>query len=431
MLLKTKAIRMVFYFAVVVGGVLPIVLYWIYIGRASSMTPQDAVELLDKPGTKAVLVDIRTSEEFKDNRLHGTQNWPYDRIMALSSRNAIPKQYNGKHLILLCKSGIKSALAGRRLQELKFANVSSVRGGMQAWVASADIPYKPEFYKIRKNSGEIKNITFRESPLYKQWVVVIYGFVIKYTYMLLSLALVVILWRTKSLDLKALKWGLAFFFVGESFCALNSYIYQGSSYLFEYLHSFGMVLSFGFVTFAILEGTDSRIIKISNTDQKCAALSLCRSCIKYTEAPCGLKRLFLFLTPACLALSFIPLTVAPHWVSYNTYIFGTFFNHSHPVINQLFEIRFCPIIAFVLFSITFMILLFKKDDSITPSKVLFAGGIGYLGFGMFRLFIFAPYHDNLVWKSFWEELTELIFVVGVGITLWIFRHRLFHKKADS
>jgi hypothetical protein len=192
-----------------------------------------------------------------------------------------------------------------------------------------------------------------------------------------------------------------------------------------------MVLSFGFVTFAILEGTDSRIIKISNTDQKCAALSLCRSCIKYTEAPCGLKRLFLFLTPACLALSFIPLTAAPHWVSYNTYIFGTFFNHSHSVINQLFEIRFCPIIAFVLFSITFMILLFKKDDPITPSKVLFASGMGYLGFGMFRLFIFAPYHDNLVWKSFWEELTELIFVVGVGITLWIFRHRLFHKKADS
>lgn len=431
MLLKTKGIRLLFYFAIVVGGILPIVLYWFYIGRVPTITPQEAMEFLSKPGSAAVLVDIRTPEEFEDNRLYGAQNWPYDSIMALSSRDSIPQQFDGKHLILLYKSGIKSASAVRKLKKMEVPNIYNVRGGMELWVRNAKAPYSLEFYKLIKKSGETKNSTFRKMTLFEQWIVIIYAFIIKYTYMLLSLGLVVILWRSKSLDLKALKWGMAFFFIGESFCALNSYIYHETSYLFEYFHSFGMVLSFGFVVFSIFEGVDRRIIKLTNPKERCAALGLCRSCIKYADAPCGLKRLFHFITPACIAISFISLSAAIQWVSYNTNILGTNYDYSNAAVRQLFEIRFCPIIAIVLFTLTMIILLFKKDDPITPSKVLFSGGVGYLGFGLFRLIIFAPYRENLVWKAFWEELTELIFVVGVGITLWVFRHRLFRKDTDN
>jgi hypothetical protein len=42
---------------------------------------------------------------------------------------------------------------------------------------------------------------------------------------------------------------------------------------------------------------------------------------------------------------------------------------------------------------------------------------------MFRLVLFQVYRDNLTWFVFWEEVTELIYIVGVGAVLWIFRRK--------
>ena len=61
------------------------------------------------------------------------------------------------------------------------------------------------------------------------------------------------------------------------------------------------------------------------------------------------------------------------------------------------------------------------------AKVLFAGGAGYLGFSLFRLFLYAPYHDLAPWWFFWEEATELIFIAGVVVVFWLFRKGLFPK----
>jgi hypothetical protein len=44
--------------------------------------------------------------------------------------------------------------------------------------------------------------------------------------------------------------------------------------------------------------------------------------------------------------------------------------------------------------------------------------------------LFHTYRDNQVWFGFWEELAELLFIVGVGIVLWIFRTGLFSKRPD-
>lgn len=428
MTLFNKRKRALLYLLIVVGGIFPIVFYEIFIASSSTITPREALELLEKPGSNAVIVDIRPHQEFKDNHLHGAKNWPYENIMALTSSSDVPGQFTGKHLLLICNSGIKSSLAVRGLQKLGVANVTNIHGGMQEWIANAKTPYSMEFYKIDRDSGETRNFVFREMPLYKQWIVIIYGFVIKPAYMLLSLVLIIILWGARPPDLRALKWGLTFFLVGEAFCSVNYYIFQDSSYLSEYLHSFGMVVSFGFITFALLEGIDRRIIKFSDMEQKCAAVGLCRACFKYTEVPCGFKRLFLFFTLAGIVLAFIPLTGVPHWVSYNTHILGTLYNYSHPVIHQLFEFRLCPIIAILLFFIALFILLVKKEDPITPAKVFFSAGIGYMSFGVLRFFLHASYRDDLLWSAFWEEATEFLFVAAVAITLWIFRHKLLKKE---
>jgi hypothetical protein len=40
------------------------------------------------------------------------------------------------------------------------------------------------------------------------------------------------------------------------------------------------------------------------------------------------------------------------------------------------------------------------------------------------------YRDHLAWFGFWEEITELLFIIGIGVVLWIFRQGRFDTKAE-
>jgi phosphatidylglycerol:prolipoprotein diacylglycerol transferase len=51
-------------------------------------------------------------------------------------------------------------------------------------------------------------------------------------------------------------------------------------------------------------------------------------------------------------------------------------------------------------------------------------GLGFFGFAMFRVTLGMVYAEALVWGTFWEELTELMFVVVVIYMLWVFRNSL-------
>jgi hypothetical protein len=115
-------------------------------------------------------------------------------------------------------------------------------------------------------------------------------------------------------------------------------------------------------------------------------------------------------------------------VSYNSKILGVAYNYSHSVFYQIFETRYCPIFAIILLAASYAVLLFKKKDAVAVSKVFFAAGMGPLGFGLLRLIFFGLYRDNLVWFNFWEEITELLYVAGIGVVLWLFRRGLFREK---
>ena len=62
------------------------------------------------------------------------------------------------------------------------------------------------------------------------------------------------------------------------------------------------------------------------------------------------------------------------------------------------------------------------------AKIFFAAAMGPLGFGLMRLFLRTAYREDLAWANIWEELTELLFVAGVGIVLWLFRGALFREE---
>jgi rhodanese-related sulfurtransferase len=412
---------------VLVAGVLPPLAYWQYVGRAPTVAAAQARAALSDPAAGAVLVDVRPPAAFAASHVAGAVNWPCDQIATAASPDAVPQALRGKRLLLICESGVLSARAALMLQAFGVTDVASVRGGMQLWVAAT--PQADLACCLVSGAGTTLVPgagCYRESSPFAQWTAVLTGFVIKPFYMFLALGIAIFLWRSRRPELVALRWGLLFFFLGELACAVNYLSFHDDSFLTEFLHSYGMVLCFAFTTWAVFEGADRWLIRYSDAAKTCAALPLCRECIKHNlGVPCGLRRMFYMMIPAAIIMAFMPLTAPFQTDSYNTEILGTFYNYSHPVIYQVYEIRLLPVAAIALMVVSLGALIFMAGDAVAWSKFFFAAGMGALGFSMLRLFILAPYHDNQVWFTSWEELTELLFVVGVAVVLWLFRRGLF------
>jgi len=272
---------------------------------------------------------------------------------------------------------------------------------------------------------QTETLPFHEATETEQFLAVASGYVFKTTYSVLAFLLVIVLWRSRAGDLTALRWAMFFFFVGENCCTVNYLVFGETSLLFEMLHSYGMLLCFAFTTYAIIEGVDNRIVHIRDPDERCGALQLCGRCIKHAEVPCGLRRVFYLVILAMMVVCGMLLTADIHTNAYNAEIYGMAFTYCNPMAYQLYEIVFCPIAALVMLAISLAMLLGGK---MKLAKMAFAGGSGALGFGALRMILAGAYSQRMVYFIFWEETTELLFILGVCCVLWIFRRRLFDKS---
>jgi len=409
---------------VTTAAVLPLGLYWLFVGRIPNMDPIAASDYLRAAPGETTLIDVRDPVEFHTAHLEGALNWPLSEIDSLQVSGHHPPEVTGRRFLLICNGGVSSAEATRRLRSLGVADTWNVTGGLQSWIAAAEMPGYPAIATLRLGSGEVTPLPYRDAPPGEQAAAVIAGFVIKPLYMLLSAAIIVLLWRRHASDLALLRWGLVFFLVGETFCTVNYVFFNEQSEGVEYMHGLGMILGLSFMLIALLEGIDSRLVHYSSETDKCAALSLCKGCAKYADVPCGLRRVFLLLIPSTMVLAGIPLTASPETVSYNTTIAGTPYNYSHAIIQQLFEIRYAPFAAIVFLSLAFALLALGGSRGVRPSKVLFGIGVGYLAFGLLRPVLLGLFSSNMVWFVFWEEATELLLVSAILTVLAIFRDRL-------
>ena len=82
-------------------------------------------ELLDN----AILVDVRTPEEFGDGHLENAQNINWFDTNFADSFKAVDKD---KTIYLYCKMGGRSAKAQEKLKSLGFENVVNLEGGYDA-----------------------------------------------------------------------------------------------------------------------------------------------------------------------------------------------------------------------------------------------------------------------------------------------------------
>jgi len=425
-----RKVRLLVIGVMALGLLVPPMVYWWVFGRVDTVEPWEAIYMLGNRSSPAVLVDVRSANEFDAKHIDGAVNWPAADIDRCTSVADVPPEFRDKTLLMVCDVGYASAAVARHAEAIGL-NTANVRGGMQAWVAAPKGVRGKTLGRYVDAKGQTTALPFRESPPHEQFAAVASGYGMKTTYTLLSLVIVIVLWRSVAIDLVALRWAMIFFFLGENCCALNWHIFGETSYMLEFLHGYGMLLCFGLATYAGVHGLDSRVLMLSDPDRRCAALALCGRCVKHTDAPCGLKRTFYLIVPACMALAVMPLMADRQFESYNTVIYGTFYTYTHALPHQLFEFVFCPLAAVILFAASLGVLVFGKSASIEMPKVLFAMGAGPMGFGLLRMIVLAPYAHNQVWFTFWEEATELIFIIAVAATLWIFRATLLPARSGG
>jgi rhodanese-related sulfurtransferase len=95
--------------------------------RYRTVNVEQARELIASGST---LVDVRSEREWASGHVDGALHVPLDRLETRLAELPIDTP-----IVAVCHSGVRSALAARRLGKLGYT-VASVRGGMFAWSRS-------------------------------------------------------------------------------------------------------------------------------------------------------------------------------------------------------------------------------------------------------------------------------------------------------
>lgn len=93
--------------------------------RRGRVRPREARELV-RAG--ALLVDVRSPQEFAQGHIEGAQNMPLPRL----SQDLEASAARGRPIVVYCRSGMRSRLAAQRLRQAGFAQVHDL-GPASAW----------------------------------------------------------------------------------------------------------------------------------------------------------------------------------------------------------------------------------------------------------------------------------------------------------
>ena len=88
-------------------------------------------ELKRKQRNGAVIVDVRSSQEFKEGHINGAINIPYYEI----NKNVtnLLKDKN-QEIVLYCEAGVRSKQAYKKLKRFLYTNVFSLFKGIENWL---------------------------------------------------------------------------------------------------------------------------------------------------------------------------------------------------------------------------------------------------------------------------------------------------------
>jgi rhodanese-related sulfurtransferase len=95
---------------------------------AEEISPKDAQSMI---ANGAIVVDVRTYEEFVGGHIEKSLMMPLEELTSLMA--ALPRD---RLIITVCRTGVRSIQARYILQEAGFTQVTSLKGGMEAWTAA-------------------------------------------------------------------------------------------------------------------------------------------------------------------------------------------------------------------------------------------------------------------------------------------------------
>lgn len=94
---------------------------------------------LQENGQEAILIDVREAHELANGMLKNAQHMPMNSIPAHIDELETVKD---SPIVLICRSGQRSAQVGQYLEQLGFSDVINLEGGMNAWAAQIDTSMK-------------------------------------------------------------------------------------------------------------------------------------------------------------------------------------------------------------------------------------------------------------------------------------------------
>jgi len=401
----------------IIGGLLvPPVIYTMLFLQAPSIAPETARNIIVNAREKSILIDVRPAPEFNSFHLEDAINIPLDTIRADDKLSWQNRLKNREHIFLICSMGFLSARATEELYKLGFLNAKNVEGGMDAWLAGGKRDPAREPVLVRTSYGVGPGVSKLEFSLFEQALISFAAFGIKPLYGLISLVLIIALFKNRNTDAVALKWAMIAFFLGENACAVNFLFFEEQSKLMEYYHIYGMLVCFGLASYAFMVMLDTRVIGFTDKKEKCILLANCRQCYKYQPVSCNLRLMFLYLIPTAAIIAAIPLSGDLGSYFYTGDIFGSDILFGHFLYQQIIEYRICPLLSIVFLVIAGFYLIKFREKGMPVAKIYFAAALGPLCFGLMRFIMFEVYAGNPLWAEAWEEITEFIFI---GFILWM------------
>jgi len=79
---------------------------------------------------KAIMIDVREQEEWDEQHIEGVIHIPLGEV---ETRIAELTEYKDADIIMQCRSGKRSAIAGATLMKAGFTKVHNLEGGILAW----------------------------------------------------------------------------------------------------------------------------------------------------------------------------------------------------------------------------------------------------------------------------------------------------------
>ncbi len=102
----------------------------------TAVTPLQATPLINHEN--AVVLDVRSIAEYSKGHIVNAVNIP---LNGLARQLQQLEKYRDRPLIVVCRSGSRSAMAARMLMKKGFTEVHNLKGGMMAW-ENAGLPVK-------------------------------------------------------------------------------------------------------------------------------------------------------------------------------------------------------------------------------------------------------------------------------------------------